>query len=1306
MDEGSHSQLFPHAPGAQFMTGAHHFSIGRVNSTVVGRDNVVTNIYNHLPSERVVNEKEELLKWLDGHDFRRIYRSALTARLAGTGVWFIRTRHFRRFVEGDGIIVWGTGLPGSGKTILASTSTEHLEVTFRGREGVAVVPVFLLYSEKVPLRDVLTGMLCQLIRSHESAYSCLLPVYGRHKVLGDRLSEVEASAMLGDIVKRFKKVYIVVDGLDEAEDRVKAGLLRILASLGANALITCRPLDLFKDRYTPTALHIPVKADMQDIAAFIADKIAESPRLQMILEENQPLRDMLSARIMESSKGMFLLARLQVETLMRKAKSISSLTKALNELPEGVNALYRSTMERINAQSEEDTLIAHRVFLWLLHAQRHLLVEDLQYALAVSFESWEFDADDLSSPSFILSVCGGLVTMDRLSGVVQFIHYTAQEFMETVRFPKLPSPPLFLALTCVACVEHHLCTSDSKRGSLSVSATSNILLLKPFLKYAYDYWGHHARDCDENNGDPPHPRLCAFLANCTNYPMTDRYSSHRMVYGLHLAAVHGLAKIIRLRTIPFPPKTCQASSPFHYAAMYGQAHALNALLTCYEGVNAQDDAGETVLHYAVRMNYPAIVQQLISFSGLDESTPNQPNIYIDVNIQNIKGETPLIVACSSSLRSQDIVRSLVSHHDLDVDLTAQDGCNAFWHACRIHSGALARILISAYPNLKIDSRNRLGTTAFMNACLAGLASIAGWMLSRKSLGDPDLLSEVDTDGHNAFIQVLESNTASSKLDELADMLMSQGTCVYALDDELSWDCSGRREQGGSIGSGIQRVSLGGGGHAALRGPDIGKEEKPKLLSFRISPVDKAGRCGEKGRTALMSMCGPGLYWSPFGDLSSTISYILSPEVEEINAQDGDGRTALMYASHWGNTSAVDALLSFTSLDVGLRDYEGLSALDYALFYAQRSRRRSSPNDNRTLSAIVLHPSCCERTDVFRGLVVTAASNPQYERRTLQMLFALEPVRSALYGTMLLILPLAEGVNRLHTPQIWEWSRSCTDSEVEDEGRDWDWDWDCQWDSGSNSEPDTEAPEFECTLPLLSFHLGRAKFDGSVLILSKFPHHGQSLSAPSPQVFFSTKDFGPPSTELQCLFSGRTLDLNYMAARDAEGRTPMMLAICSEHPMGSQTLDILRRSSPRHLTCYHDENGHSALHLAMMECQRDSQHLEFLKMISDTIAVESIPFTRRAILEAARNSDITLKCLLELLQQPAVLRAFIWDRDGRVVSSTILRFLEVSKERFPCIAPLGRFIWGWCGNELPRSGGDSVEELCGCRDCLPQPITCR
>lgn len=673
-------------------TGAHHFSIGRVNSTVVGRDNVVTNIYNHLPSERVVNEKEELLKWLDGHDsdFRRIYRSALTARLAGTGVWFIRTRHFRRFVEGDGTIVWGTGLPGSGKTILASTSTEHLEVTFRGREDVAVVPVFLLYSEKIPLRDVLIGMLCQLIRSHESAYSCLLPVYGRHKVLGDRLSELEASAMLGDIVKRFTKVYIVVDGLDEAEDRVKAGLLRILASLGANALITCRPLDLFKDRYTPAALHIPIKADMRDIAAFIADKISESPRLQMILEDNQPLRDLLNARIMESSKGMFLLARLQVETLMRKAKSISSLTKALDELPEGVNALYRSTMERINAQPEEDALIAHRVFLWLLHARRHLLAEDLQHALAVSFESWEFDADDLSPASFILSVCGGLVTVDRLSGVVQFIHYTAQEFMETVRFPRLPSPPLFLALTCVVYVEHHLST-------FSASATSklqSIILMKPFLKYAYDCWGHHARDCDQNDGErPPHPRLCAFLANCTNYPMTDRYSSHSMVCGLHLAAVHGLEKMIHLRTIPLPAKKCRALSPLHYAAMYGQARALNALLTCYEGVNAQDDAGETVLHYAVRMNYPAIVQQLISFSGPDESTPNQR---IDVNIQNIKGETPLIVACSSSLRSQDIVRSLVSHRDLDVDLTAQDGCNAFWHACRIHSGALARILISAY----------------------------------------------------------------------------------------------------------------------------------------------------------------------------------------------------------------------------------------------------------------------------------------------------------------------------------------------------------------------------------------------------------------------------------------------------------------------------------------------------------------------------------------------------------------------------------------------------------------------------------
>ncbi|KAF6761409.1 hypothetical protein DFP72DRAFT_1003304 [Ephemerocybe angulata] len=411
--------------GPHFFSGASHVTGRDFSVRNAGRDMIIV---NPAPISGPEASIEEITAWLKGANFRAIYRVSLEARMDNTGNWFIATFEFGEFVRQKGTVVWATGIPGSGKTILASISIEHLEDTFSRRSDVAVLYAFLRYSEKPTLLQIIAGLLTQLVSCHNVALSHLLPVYQRAKTHRDELSCSEAVKLLRSSLSLFSDTFIVIDGLDEVDDATKDGLLHVLIPLNAHILFTCRPLELFMGRHTPRALHIPVQAQTKDIELYVAERIKESTTLASILSEHPSVAESFTALIKEKSNGMFLLARLQMELVLERCANIGSLLKALETLPSGIHDMYRLTMDRISSQSEEKVSIAHRAFIWIFHANEGLSPEDLQHALTFSYENKKFVEDDSVSIPVLLSICCGLVTVeDRKGGrrVVRFIRCVA-----------------------------------------------------------------------------------------------------------------------------------------------------------------------------------------------------------------------------------------------------------------------------------------------------------------------------------------------------------------------------------------------------------------------------------------------------------------------------------------------------------------------------------------------------------------------------------------------------------------------------------------------------------------------------------------------------------------------------------------------------------------------------------------------------------------------------------------------------------------------------------------------------------------
>ncbi|KAF6753235.1 hypothetical protein DFP72DRAFT_849249 [Ephemerocybe angulata] len=979
--------------GAQFFSGASNITARDITVKNAGRDMINNIIVNPAPISGPEATIEEVTKWLQGANFRAIYRLSLETRMANTGTWFIATLEFGEFVRQKGTVVWATGLPGSGKTILASISVEHLEDTFSNRADVAILYAFLRFSEEPTLLQIIAGLLTQLVSCHSIAFSHLLPTYQRAKRHGDELSCSEAVKLLKSVLGLFSDTFIVIDGLDEVDDTIKGGLLNVLTALHAHILLTCRPLEVFMRHHTPCALHILVQAQTRDIEVYIAGRIKENgAKLAFILSERPDIAERFAALVKETSQGMFLLARLQMELVLERCTTIGSLLKALETLPSGINDMYCLTMDRISSLSEEEVSLAHRTFLWILHSRETLSPEDLQHALTFSYESTKFDEDNSTSLPILLSICCGLVIVEDRKAwfgtkkVVRFIHYSTLEFMRSFAFPHLPNPHDLLAVTSVACVENHLPVLAAILESMGTHDSDWRPLIRhiPLLRYAIIHWGHHAKICDDQRTLSPF--IHSFLSNHGAYAIVDRkgYLSEAS-QGLNLAATYDLTNLIASGTLQYSPEH-GTETPFHVAAEGGHAGALCTLLKNYSGVHVKDEAGRTPLHRSVSSPFnwePDIVQQLLHLSPTD-TWRAFPSEVVDINAQDEQGRSAFWEACHSlayhgfeipsdfidgtTLKGK-ILRILSSYPGIEVDLPDSHGDTPFSRMCNENGSAVPQFLISSIPNLKVDTRNEWDETPFMHACDAKSEWMVEWFLSRDGPGGWHLLRQEDDEGLTVLGRVLA-------YEGFATVRNREGRSNFKLRAYQRKPGWGNLEDPDQIDRILITLSKQGNQARVAR---AGHGPLP-IYQFRNSRAQTSPmvhvylnddhRRYEDERTSLMLLA----------NYPAAVKHLVSRNEDNpnfINALDIDGRCAIMYASFGQDSTramkSVKTLTSCPSLNVHLRDRDGMSALDYALF-----------SYNWDAATVLLdHPSWTSPT--IRSAVITAARQRNISLHSLEWL---------------------------------------------------------------------------------------------------------------------------------------------------------------------------------------------------------------------------------------------------------------------------------------------------------------------------------
>ncbi|KAF1996905.1 hypothetical protein P154DRAFT_397109, partial [Amniculicola lignicola CBS 123094] len=252
-------------------------------------------------------EHRRLLEWISSTNYPAQQSDIIKRRQEGTCQWFLAAPQLARWLSEPQATLFCPGIPGAGKTMVASTAIDHLLNSVQSSShGVAYVYCNYKAQEEQDVSGIMAAILKQLVQGR---LSIIEPVERLHKQHVDRVTRPslnEVLSALRDVLARYSTVYIVIDALDECRDsdgtrgQLLARLRELQARIDVRLLVTSRFMpgivDAFKD-----ALKLEVRASNEDVKRFVAGKMDQLPKC---IQRNPELQEMVQEKIAEAVDGM------------------------------------------------------------------------------------------------------------------------------------------------------------------------------------------------------------------------------------------------------------------------------------------------------------------------------------------------------------------------------------------------------------------------------------------------------------------------------------------------------------------------------------------------------------------------------------------------------------------------------------------------------------------------------------------------------------------------------------------------------------------------------------------------------------------------------------------------------------------------------------------------------------------------------------------------------------------------------------------------------------------------------------------
>lgn len=713
-------------------------------------------------NEQAAIECRNALFLTDPHVDRESLISAKGTRVAGTCGWITHNESYHTWLHGDDDddddsgnndntrLLWISGGPGKGKTMLSIFLTEELERHAAGLENAELA--FLFCSAQDKKRNtavaVLRGLVHQIISKRPKLVKHALPYFETPERTQQSLWSLETlwiifSKLVADA--GLGKMFCVLDGLDECEDsRLRVLLPRIVGLLASTT--PSRTRGNFKlaivSRDIPglqgcTRIRLDPDNDekvVSDIELFVSARVGELSRIEGF---NDKFRASVQTALLQRAGGTFLWVGFTMHELSQK-QTCSEILEALEELPSGLPAVYGRMMLQIPARHRD---MSRAILSWVTLAVRPLQLGELAAAVGLLAPSSLVTLEQATRDA--ITHCGPLLEIQEQG--VSLVHQSARDYLlrrgrdsdgvlETFRFDK-QSAHLQLARQCLDCIAQ----SDLQYKAIGPAAKQDTQE-SSLLRYAVLYWPEHARSCSALAANLLDPHgLFLKKKSSLRIHWWEAYTEMANVQWWKTLVQCGIVNVNRRECPPL----------LHIACLLGIIPWIEAILAksgwrprCRRRVNKKDALDETALHLAIEQGNEAVVQLLLDRGA-------------DLEAKNRSGDTALQIAFGN--KDEEIVRLLV---DKGADLEArgwQSKGTVLHLAAEEGDEVLVQLLIEREAEIKAKGED--GKTALHFAACGGSKAVVRLLLERgMDMNTKDKTGE--TSLHSA---IWEENEAVARL---------------------------------------------------------------------------------------------------------------------------------------------------------------------------------------------------------------------------------------------------------------------------------------------------------------------------------------------------------------------------------------------------------------------------------------------------------------------------------------------------------------------------------------------------------------
>ena len=269
----------------------------------------VANVVNGLHSQQRHQEHQAILDWLTPIDYGLQQTDYIRKRQQGTGQWLLDSSQFHAWRETDKQTLFCPGIPGAGKTVLASIIINHLSERFHTNAGIGMAYIYFNYKQNVDNQNVenlLSSILKQLSQERSLLPDSVKALHDQYRKKRTRPSIDELSRALQSVAALYSRVFIIVDALDECQvtngcrARFLTEIFNLQTKTGVNLFATSRFIPEITEMFKGST-SLEIRASEEDVRRYLEGHMSKLPTF---VRNSSDLQEEVKAGIVKAVDGM------------------------------------------------------------------------------------------------------------------------------------------------------------------------------------------------------------------------------------------------------------------------------------------------------------------------------------------------------------------------------------------------------------------------------------------------------------------------------------------------------------------------------------------------------------------------------------------------------------------------------------------------------------------------------------------------------------------------------------------------------------------------------------------------------------------------------------------------------------------------------------------------------------------------------------------------------------------------------------------------------------------------------------------